>query len=160
MEHSGTVQGAASVDISNWVVDHDVTSLTPCAFFPNIKHLYCSIANLLVVMKLKLKIFTVAFFWIPHGYFLRACFRCDNILWCRPLTLLFFLSQFGEEEVSSGRLDADFPDFDLSQLDASDFDSVNCLGELPWCNEQSDQSPASIQYSAGDPELFEVGTII
>ncbi|XP_065122717.1 peroxisome proliferator-activated receptor gamma coactivator 1-beta [Paramisgurnus dabryanus] len=64
-------------------------------------------------------------------------------------------SQFGEEEVSSGRLDADFPDFDLSQLDASDFDSVNCLGELPWCNEQSDQSPPSIQYSAGDPELFE-----
>lgn len=64
-------------------------------------------------------------------------------------------SQYGEEEVCSDRLDADFPDFDLSQLDASDFDSVNCLSELHWCNEQSDHSPASIQYSAGDPELFE-----
>ncbi|TRY97465.1 hypothetical protein DNTS_008203 [Danionella cerebrum] len=62
---------------------------------------------------------------------------------------------YGEEEVCSDRLDADFPDFDLSQLDASDFDSVNCLSELHWCNEQSDHSPASIQYSAGDPELFE-----
>ncbi|XP_067314133.1 peroxisome proliferator-activated receptor gamma coactivator 1-beta isoform X2 [Pseudorasbora parva] len=64
-------------------------------------------------------------------------------------------SQYGEEEVCSDRLDADFPDFDLSQLDASDFDSVNCLSELHWCNEHSDPSPASIQYSAGDPELFE-----
>ncbi|XP_039504582.1 peroxisome proliferator-activated receptor gamma coactivator 1-beta isoform X2 [Pimephales promelas] len=64
-------------------------------------------------------------------------------------------SQYGEEEVCSDRLDADFPDFDLSQLDASDFDSVNCLSELQWCNEHSDHSPASIQYSAGDPELFE-----
>ncbi|KAJ8394015.1 hypothetical protein AAFF_G00053590 [Aldrovandia affinis] len=65
-------------------------------------------------------------------------------------------SQYGEEEVSSDRLDADFPDIDLSQLDASDFDSVNCLSELHWCNDQSDTSPASIQYSTGDPELFEI----
>ncbi|XP_016310876.1 peroxisome proliferator-activated receptor gamma coactivator 1-beta-like isoform X2 [Sinocyclocheilus anshuiensis] len=64
-------------------------------------------------------------------------------------------SQYGEEEVCSDRLDADFPDFDLSQLDTSDFDSVNCLSELHWCNEHSDHSPASIQYSGGDPELFE-----
>uniref|UniRef100_A0A8C1X8Q6 Peroxisome proliferator-activated receptor gamma, coactivator 1 beta n=1 Tax=Cyprinus carpio TaxID=7962 RepID=A0A8C1X8Q6_CYPCA len=64
-------------------------------------------------------------------------------------------SQYGEEEVCSDRLDADFPDFDLSQLDASDFDSVNCLSELHWCNEHSDHSPASIQYSGGNPELFE-----
>ncbi|XP_050984318.1 LOW QUALITY PROTEIN: peroxisome proliferator-activated receptor gamma coactivator 1-beta [Labeo rohita] len=64
-------------------------------------------------------------------------------------------SQYGEEEVCSDRLDADFPDFDLSQLDASDFDSVNCLSELHWCNEHSDHSPASIQYSGGDSELFE-----
>ncbi|KAL6480435.1 hypothetical protein MHYP_G00114680 [Metynnis hypsauchen] len=65
-------------------------------------------------------------------------------------------SQYGEEEVCSDRLDTDFPDFDLSQLDASDFDSVNCLSELHWCNDQSDSSPTSIQYSAGDPELFEI----
>ncbi|KAI4874754.1 hypothetical protein NFI96_028373 [Prochilodus magdalenae] len=64
--------------------------------------------------------------------------------------------RYGEEEVCSDRLDTDFPDFDLSQLDASDFDSVNCLSELHWCNDQSDSSPASIQYSAGDPELFEI----
>ncbi|XP_016145114.1 peroxisome proliferator-activated receptor gamma coactivator 1-beta-like isoform X4 [Sinocyclocheilus grahami] len=64
-------------------------------------------------------------------------------------------SPYGEEEVCSDRLDADFPDFDLSQLDTSDFDSVNCLSELHWCNEHSDHSPASIQYSGGDPELFE-----
>lgn len=56
----------------------------------------------------------------------------------------------------SDRLDTDFPDFDLSQLDTSDFDSVNCLSELHWCNDHSDSSPASIQYSAGDAELFEV----
>ncbi|XP_066572591.1 peroxisome proliferator-activated receptor gamma coactivator 1-beta isoform X1 [Amia ocellicauda] len=63
-------------------------------------------------------------------------------------------SQYEEEEVCSDRLDTDFPDIDLSQLDASDFDSVNCLSELQWCNDHSDTSPASNQYSTGDPELF------
>ncbi|KAK2838596.1 hypothetical protein Q7C36_013410 [Tachysurus vachellii] len=65
-------------------------------------------------------------------------------------------SPYGEEEVCSDHLDTDFPDFDLSQLDASDFDSVNCLSELHWCNDHSDSSPASIQYSVGDAELFEI----
>ncbi|KAF5893846.1 peroxisome proliferator-activated receptor gamma coactivator 1-beta-like isoform X1, partial [Clarias magur] len=65
-------------------------------------------------------------------------------------------SPYGEEEVCSDRLDTDFPDFDLSQLDASDFDSVNCLSELHWYNDHSGSSPASIQYSAGDAELFEM----
>lgn len=56
----------------------------------------------------------------------------------------------------SDRLDTDFPDIDLSQLDTSDFDSVNCLSELQWCNDQpADASPASIHYSTAD-ELFEV----
>uniref|UniRef100_A0A8C2WV68 Peroxisome proliferator-activated receptor gamma, coactivator 1 beta n=1 Tax=Cyclopterus lumpus TaxID=8103 RepID=A0A8C2WV68_CYCLU len=65
-------------------------------------------------------------------------------------------SQYGEEEVCSDRLDTDFPDIDLSQLDTSDFDSVNCLSELQWCNDQpSDASPASIHYSTAD-ELFEI----
>ncbi|KAG8004276.1 Peroxisome proliferator-activated receptor gamma coactivator 1-beta, partial [Nibea albiflora] len=64
--------------------------------------------------------------------------------------------QYGEEEVCSDRLDTDFPDIDLSQLDTSDFDSVNCLSELQWCNDQSaDASPASIHYSTAD-ELFEI----
>ncbi|XP_029966970.1 peroxisome proliferator-activated receptor gamma coactivator 1-beta [Salarias fasciatus] len=65
-------------------------------------------------------------------------------------------SQYGEEEVCSDRLDTDFPDIDLSQLDTSDFDSVNCLSELPWCSDQpADESPASIHYSTAD-ELFEI----
>ncbi|KAM3612434.1 uncharacterized protein V6R79_008303 [Siganus canaliculatus] len=65
-------------------------------------------------------------------------------------------SQYGEEEVCSDRLDTDFPDIDLSQLDTSDFDSVNCLSELQWCNDQPvDASPASIHYSTTD-ELFEI----
>ncbi|KAL0973993.1 hypothetical protein UPYG_G00214010 [Umbra pygmaea] len=65
-------------------------------------------------------------------------------------------SQYEEEEVCSDRLDADFPDIDLSQLDASDFDSVNCLNELHWYNDQSDVSPTSICYSTGDPEFSEI----
>ncbi|XP_077588773.1 peroxisome proliferator-activated receptor gamma coactivator 1-beta [Stigmatopora nigra] len=65
-------------------------------------------------------------------------------------------SQYGEEEVCSDRLDTDFPDIDLSQLDTSDFDSVNCLGELQWCSDQAaDASPVSIRYSNPD-ELFEI----
>ncbi|XP_029369188.1 peroxisome proliferator-activated receptor gamma coactivator 1-beta [Echeneis naucrates] len=65
-------------------------------------------------------------------------------------------SQYGEEEVCSDRLDTDFPDIDLSQLDTSDFDSVNCLSELQWCNDQpADASPASIHYSTA-AELFEI----
>ncbi|XP_045886888.1 peroxisome proliferator-activated receptor gamma coactivator 1-beta [Micropterus dolomieu] len=65
-------------------------------------------------------------------------------------------SQYGEEEVCSDRLDTDFPDIDLSQLDTSDFDSVNCLSELQWCNDQpADASPASINYRTAD-ELFEI----
>ncbi|KAM7389356.1 hypothetical protein PAMP_023340 [Pampus punctatissimus] len=69
--------------------------------------------------------------------------------------LLSDIFKYGEEEVCSDRLDTDFPDIDLSQLDTSDFDSVNCLSELQWCNDQSaDASPASI-YSTPD-ELFEI----
>lgn len=54
----------------------------------------------------------------------------------------------------SDRLDTDFPDIDLSQLDTSDFDSVNCLSELQWCNDQQ-VDVSSIHYSTAD-ELFEV----
>nr|XP_020449671.1 peroxisome proliferator-activated receptor gamma coactivator 1-beta [Monopterus albus] len=65
-------------------------------------------------------------------------------------------SQYGEEEVSSDRLDTDFADIDLSQLDTSDFDSVSCLSELQWCNDHpADGSPASIRCSTAD-ELFEI----
>ncbi|MEQ2175819.1 hypothetical protein GOODEAATRI_021647 [Goodea atripinnis] len=69
---------------------------------------------------------------------------------------LCFHFQYGEEEVCSDRLDTDFPDIDLSQLDTSDFDSVNCLSELQWCTDHPvDVSPASIRYSTAD-ELFEI----
>lgn len=65
-------------------------------------------------------------------------------------------NQYGEEEVCSDRLDTDFPDIDLSQLDPSDFDSVNCLSELQWCSDQEPSaSPASIHYSTAD-ELFQI----
>ncbi|KAK7922365.1 hypothetical protein WMY93_009267 [Mugilogobius chulae] len=60
-------------------------------------------------------------------------------------------------EVCSDRLDSDFPDIDLSQLDPSDFDSVNCLSELQWCSDQENQaSPASIHYSSSPDQLFQV----
>ncbi|XP_031722837.1 peroxisome proliferator-activated receptor gamma coactivator 1-beta [Anarrhichthys ocellatus] len=66
-------------------------------------------------------------------------------------------SQYGEEEVCSDRLDTDFPDIDLSQLDTSDFDSVNCLSELQWCNDQpADVSPSSIHHYSTADELFEI----
>ena len=85
----------------------------------------------------------------------RATYRA--VLFHLPsLSLSLSLVQYGEEEVCSDRLDADFPDIDLSQLDASDF---NCLSELHWCSEQSGSSPSSSQYNTGDPEFFEVSGV-
>uniref|UniRef100_A0A2K6A0I1 Peroxisome proliferator-activated receptor gamma coactivator 1-beta n=2 Tax=Mandrillus leucophaeus TaxID=9568 RepID=A0A2K6A0I1_MANLE len=55
----------------------------------------------------------------------------------------------GEEQ-----LYADFPELDLSQLDASDFDSATCFGELQWCPENSETEPN--QYSPDDSELFQI----
>ena len=55
----------------------------------------------------------------------------------------------GEEQLC-----ADFPELDLSQLDASDFDSATCFGELQWCPESSETEPS--QYSPDDSELFQV----
>ncbi|XP_072923750.1 peroxisome proliferator-activated receptor gamma coactivator 1-alpha-like isoform X2 [Hemitrygon akajei] len=51
------------------------------------------------------------------------------------------------------RLYSDFPEIDLSQLDVTDLDSVNCLSELHWDNNQTEIS--SSQYSTDDSELFE-----
>ncbi|XP_072119842.1 peroxisome proliferator-activated receptor gamma coactivator 1-beta-like isoform X1 [Mobula birostris] len=48
---------------------------------------------------------------------------------------------------------SDFPEIDLSQLDVTDLDSVNCLSELHWDNDQTEIS--SSQYSTDDSELFE-----
>ncbi|NXG84772.1 PRGC2 protein, partial [Stercorarius parasiticus] len=55
----------------------------------------------------------------------------------------------GEEHLYS-----DFPEIDLSQLDASDFDSAGCFSELQWCGEHSETD--SSQYSTDDSELFQI----
>ncbi|XP_068554750.1 peroxisome proliferator-activated receptor gamma coactivator 1-beta isoform X1 [Anas acuta] len=55
----------------------------------------------------------------------------------------------GEEHLYS-----DFPEIDLSQLDASDLDSASCFSELQWCAEHSETE--SSQYSTDDSELFQI----
>ncbi|KAM6469055.1 peroxisome proliferator-activated receptor gamma coactivator 1-beta isoform 4-T4 [Liasis olivaceus] len=54
----------------------------------------------------------------------------------------------GEEHLYS-----DFPEIDLSPLDASDFDSANCFSEFQWWCEHSETE--SSQYSTDDSELFQ-----
>ncbi|NXG41765.1 PRGC2 protein, partial [Psilopogon haemacephalus] len=55
----------------------------------------------------------------------------------------------GEEHLYS-----DFPEIDLSQLDANDFDSASCFSELQWCGEHSETD--SSQYSTDDSELLQI----
>ncbi|XP_018408561.1 PREDICTED: peroxisome proliferator-activated receptor gamma coactivator 1-beta [Nanorana parkeri] len=55
----------------------------------------------------------------------------------------------GEEPLS-----LDFPEIDLSQLDAGDFDTNSCFNELQWCTDQSENE--SSQYSTDDSELFQI----
>ncbi|KAM7162444.1 peroxisome proliferator-activated receptor gamma coactivator 1-beta isoform 2-T2 [Macrochelys suwanniensis] len=55
----------------------------------------------------------------------------------------------GEEHLYS-----DFPEIDLSPLDASDFDSASCFSELQWCAERSETE--SSQYSTDDSELLQI----
>ncbi|XP_078406842.1 peroxisome proliferator-activated receptor gamma coactivator 1-alpha-like isoform X4 [Cetorhinus maximus] len=62
-------------------------------------------------------------------------------------------SQFGSV-AGEDRLYSDFPEIDLSQLDVNDLDSVSCLSELRWDNDQTEIS--SSQYSTDDSELFEI----
>ncbi|XP_014348645.2 peroxisome proliferator-activated receptor gamma coactivator 1-beta [Latimeria chalumnae] len=62
-------------------------------------------------------------------------------------------SQF--REVSGEEcLYSDFPEIDLSQLDASDFDSVSYLSELQWYDDHSENSVN--QYNTDDSGLFEI----
>lgn len=80
-----------------------------------------------------------------------AC-RCLPLWRGGGLTPFLFSPQYevsGEEHLYS-----DFPEIDLSQLDASDFDSAGCFGELQWCGEHSETD--SSQYSTDDSELFQV----
>ncbi|OCT87706.1 peroxisome proliferator-activated receptor gamma coactivator 1-beta [Xenopus laevis] len=51
-------------------------------------------------------------------------------------------------------LSLDFPEIDLSQLDASDFDSNTCFNELQWYNDHSEND--SSQYSTDDSELLQI----
>ncbi|XP_035144246.1 peroxisome proliferator-activated receptor gamma coactivator 1-beta isoform X4 [Callithrix jacchus] len=69
----------------------------------------------------------------------------------------FFLNYLADTQGGGSgeeQLYADFPELDLSQLDASDFDSATCFGELQWCPENSETEPN--QYSPDDSELFQV----
>ncbi|XP_037595477.1 peroxisome proliferator-activated receptor gamma coactivator 1-beta isoform X3 [Cebus imitator] len=68
----------------------------------------------------------------------------------------FFLNYLADTQGGGSgeeQLYADFPELDLSQLDASDFDSATCFGELQWCPENSETEPN--QYSPDDSELFQ-----
>ncbi|XP_045675119.1 peroxisome proliferator-activated receptor gamma coactivator 1-beta isoform X1 [Phyllostomus hastatus] len=69
----------------------------------------------------------------------------------------FFLNYLADTQGGGSgeeQLCADFPELDLSQLDASDFDSATCFEELQWCPEGSDTEPS--QYSPDDAELFQI----
>ncbi|XP_047585221.1 peroxisome proliferator-activated receptor gamma coactivator 1-beta isoform X1 [Lutra lutra] len=69
----------------------------------------------------------------------------------------FFLNYLADTQGGGSgeeQLCADFPELDLSQLDASDFDSATCFGELQWCPENSETEPS--QYSPDDSELFQI----
>ncbi|KAM9253292.1 peroxisome proliferator-activated receptor gamma coactivator 1-beta isoform 1-T1 [Dugong dugon] len=69
----------------------------------------------------------------------------------------FFLNYLADTQGGGSgeeQLCADFPELDLSQLDASDFDSTTCFGELQWCPENSETEPS--QYSPDDSELFQI----
>ncbi|XP_058575834.1 peroxisome proliferator-activated receptor gamma coactivator 1-beta isoform X1 [Neofelis nebulosa] len=69
----------------------------------------------------------------------------------------FFLNYLADTQGGGSgeeQLCADFPELDLSQLDASDFDSATCFGELQWCPESSETEPS--QYSPDDSELFQI----
>uniref|UniRef100_A0A8C9DU82 PPARG coactivator 1 beta n=1 Tax=Prolemur simus TaxID=1328070 RepID=A0A8C9DU82_PROSS len=69
----------------------------------------------------------------------------------------FFLNYLADTQAGASgeeQLCADFPELDLSQLDASDFDSATCFGELQWCPENSETEPS--QYSPDDSELFQI----
>ncbi|XP_035144238.1 peroxisome proliferator-activated receptor gamma coactivator 1-beta isoform X3 [Callithrix jacchus] len=73
----------------------------------------------------------------------------------------FFLNYLADTQGGGSgeeQLYADFPELDLSQLDASDFDSATCFGELQWCPENSETEPN--QYSPDDSELFQLQKLL
>nr|XP_020636132.1 peroxisome proliferator-activated receptor gamma coactivator 1-beta [Pogona vitticeps] len=65
-----------------------------------------------------------------------------------------YLADSQHEVSGEEHLYSDFPEIDLSQLDAGDFDSTNCFSELQWDCERSETE--SSQYSTDDSELFQI----
>ncbi|XP_066469977.1 peroxisome proliferator-activated receptor gamma coactivator 1-beta [Tiliqua scincoides] len=64
-----------------------------------------------------------------------------------------YLTDSQYEVSGEGHLYSDFPEIDLSQLDASDFDSTSCFSEWQWCERSETESS---QYSTDDSELFQI----
>ncbi|KAF2980986.1 hypothetical protein EK904_000932 [Melospiza melodia maxima] len=72
-----------------------------------------------------------------------------------PLVSVVSLLSCVQYEVSGEEhLYSDFPEIDLSQLDAGDLDSAGCFSELHWDREHSETD--SSQYSTDDSELFQI----
>uniref|UniRef100_A0A8C4WFT5 PPARG coactivator 1 beta n=1 Tax=Gopherus evgoodei TaxID=1825980 RepID=A0A8C4WFT5_9SAUR len=82
---------------------------------------------------------------IPEEHGLLLC----QHLACSPPLVSSQYEVSGEEHLYS-----DFPEIDLSPLDASDFDSASCFSELQWCAERSETE--SSQYSTDDSELLQI----
>lgn len=84
----------------------------------------------------------------PHGGMLLSLLpeQC-----AQPVSLL---SPVQYEVSGEEHLYSDFPEIDLSQLDAGDLDSAGCFSELQWGGEHSETD--SSQYSTDDSELFQV----
>lgn len=72
--------------------------------------------------------------------------------WAQPLSLL---SPVQYEVSGEEHLYSDFPEIDLSQLDAGDLDSAGCFSELHWGSGEHSETDSS-QYSTDDSELFQV----
>lgn len=80
---------------------------------------------------------------------------CSSLLDEELSSFVFSYLADSQYEVSGEEhLYSDFPEIDLSQLDASDFDSASCFSELQWCGEHSETD--SSQYSTDDSELFQI----
>ncbi|KAM6322542.1 peroxisome proliferator-activated receptor gamma coactivator 1-beta [Podargus strigoides] len=80
---------------------------------------------------------------------------CSSLLDEELSSFVFSYLADSQYEVSGEEhLYSDFPEIDLSQLDASDFDSAGCFSELQWCREHSETD--SSQYSTDDSELLQI----
>nr|XP_006138162.1 peroxisome proliferator-activated receptor gamma coactivator 1-beta isoform X1 [Pelodiscus sinensis] len=82
---------------------------------------------------------------------------CSALLDEELSSFVFSYLTDSQYEVSGGSEEhfySDFPEIDLSPLDASDLDSASCFSELQWCAERSETE--SSQYSTDDSELLQI----